>query len=94
MFICIPMVAEMAEYAFSARFPNVFHLRVDCGDDGICVSSVDAHCVFDNPMVAEMAEYGFQRGSPMCACFVPVAEMAEFAFSARMRIAFWVYDVY
>ncbi len=56
MFICIPMVEDLAEYAFPARFHNVFHLRVDCGDDGLCVFRVDAQCVFGILMVAEMTE--------------------------------------
>ena len=40
------MVAEIAEYAFSARLGNEFELRDACGDGGLCVLIADAQCFF------------------------------------------------
>ena len=94
MFICIPMVAETAEYAFSARFPNVFHLRVDCGDDGICVSVVDAQCVFCIPMAVEIVEYAFSARFPsVCLLRARCGDGGFCVFSADAH-CIWDSDVY
>ena len=53
------MVAEKAEYAFSARLDNAFELRDACGDGGFCVLIADAQWFFGIFMVAEIAEYAF-----------------------------------
>ena len=44
MFFCICIVAEIAEYAFSARIGSLVELRDGCRDGGICVFIADAQC--------------------------------------------------
>ena len=85
MCVCILMVAEMAESAFSVQFPNIVQLRADCGDGRVCVFSAERGKCLGILMVAELADYAFSARFTRVISFVMVAAMVEFAFSVRMR---------
>ena len=99
-------VAETAEYAMLAPMRRVCEVSDDCRDHRLCVFDADAQRVLVFWWLRRWRICPFQCGSTMLLrilmdadsgsgvffCVLMVAEMADFAFSARVRSACWHSD--
>ena len=84
MFVSFVMVAEMAEFAFSARIHSVYLHSDGCRYIGVCIFSAVRQCVLASCCLRKWQNLRFQRGCFMSLGILSSTEIKEYMSSARI----------